>query len=76
MDAADCLALEGHSCLMRQQVSELEEGVFLFPPVNVRDVPAETSFPHHDAHFTGIKKNISSRGKTHAARCFLPKEDP
>lgn len=75
MAAADCLGLERHSCLMWQQVLGLEEGVFLSPPVNAHDVPAETSFPHHDINFTGIK-TTSSTGKIPAARCFLPTEDP
>lgn len=63
LDAADCLALEGYSCLSWQQ-----EGIIFFLPVRASDFPIETSFP------TSEKKkkktltwsdHVFQRGKIH-----------
>lgn len=42
--AADCFAVEGHSCPSWQQVLRQEEGIVLLLPVNACDLPAETIF--------------------------------
>lgn len=71
LDAADCLALEGYSCLSWQQ-----EGIIFFLPVRASDFPIETSFPTSEKKKKKPSHEVimSSKGERYTTRCFPPAE--